>query len=136
MHILTQARLLQVTEWNFGLKLLLVIEQVSPSYAMLITVFYWAVLSTGDEEADNIMRHGGNLVVLLVNSMAGDVPFISYHIQFGILFGTLYLIFMWIYHAISGIWVYSALAIEEEDLGSLVYYAVLPILFILCFYVW
>lgn len=123
--------------WNFGLKLMLVLEQTVPTSALFLTLFYWAALydpETEDVSGSNLMKHGINVVVMLCSFFLSNIPFISYHIQFTVLFLTAYCVFMWIYAEATGVWSYSVMDYSEST--SLLYYVLVPILLVICFYIW
>ena len=128
---------MQDLEWNFGLKIFLLLEQTSPTCSMLLTLFYWSVLyDPADLDADNVLRHGGNVAVLLVNSFASQAPFVSYHVIATMIVAVTYTLFQWAYFGISGNWVYQSLGINTESMGAMLYYAALPVLFTISFYLW
>lgn len=52
-------------------------------------------------------------------------------LQVSVLYGTVYLIFHWILHAATGIWVYAVL--DWLQASSLMFYAALPVLLLLAF---
>lgn len=43
-------------------------------------MFYWAALAgSGNRQADNIMKHGTNNILILLDIVLSRVPFVSYH---------------------------------------------------------
>ena len=116
------------------MKLLVVLDQTIPTNALFLTLFYWAVLRTGEKDLDNFMRHGINVFWMFVNVCISRIPFVSYHLIAPIFIAGLYCFFMWIYHAFSHLWPYEALA--PEDAFCLIYYVAVPVLLVVCFYVW
>ena len=59
---------------------LLSVETVAAS-TLFLTVFYWVALAGGRVTGDNIMKHGANNGVILVDILLSRVPFASYHFQ-------------------------------------------------------
>ena len=46
----------------------------------VLQVFYWAALSgDGNRRADNIMKHGTNNILILLDVLLSRNPFLSYH---------------------------------------------------------
>jgi hypothetical protein len=46
-------------------------------------------------EIDNLLKHGVNNFVLLLEVFLCRTPFVSYHFQAILLYGTCYTVFMW-----------------------------------------
>ncbi len=45
-------------------------------------VFYWAALAgNGNRRVDNILKHGTNNALILLDIVLSRVPFVSYHFQ-------------------------------------------------------
>ena len=116
------------------MKLFVILDQTVPTIALFLSLFYWAVLRDGDMDLDNFMRHGINVFWMFVNVCISRIPFVSYHLIAPILIVGIYCFFMWIYHALSNVWTYEALA--PEDAFSVVYYVAVPVLLVVCFYIW
>lgn len=50
----------------------------------VLQVFYWAALSgDGNRRADNIMKHGTNNILILLDVLLSRNPFLSYHFWVG-----------------------------------------------------
>lgn len=119
--------------WEFMEKALVIVYVTVASNAIFLTAFYWMVIYDGETpEADNIFRHGINVVILLVELVLSRIPIVSYHLQVPFAFATVYAVFMWIYRGASGDWVYEAM--DWSKTSSIFYYIVLPILIVLAFY--
>jgi hypothetical protein len=51
---------------------------------VVLQVFYWAALSgDGNTRADNIMKHGTNNILILLDVLLSRNPFLSYHFWVG-----------------------------------------------------
>jgi hypothetical protein len=49
-----------------------------------LQVFYWAALAgDGNRSADNIMKHGTNNILILLDVVLSRAPFLSYHFWVG-----------------------------------------------------
>lgn len=120
-------------EWSVFDKVLIAgYASVAPA-SLALTAFYWAVLYDGDTlSADNPIKHGGSSVLLIFEAFFSRLPIVSYHIQFVISYGTLYLAFMWIYWGVTDYWFYEALD-WTESATAIVYYIALPLLLVIMF---
>lgn len=121
-------------EWNIGIKLMLLLDQTVPSCALFLSLFYWGAVYSGTADAGNIMKHGINVLVMVTTFLLSQTPVVSYHFQAMILYVTVYVAFMWIFAATTDIWPYEVLDLAESS--SVVYYAIVPVLSVVCFYFW
>jgi hypothetical protein len=100
--------------------------------SMALTVFYWATLYDGSViYIDNVMRHGGSLILLLVELLITRIPVFSFAFHSVIIYPSVYCVFMWLYYAGSNNWVYSSL-----DFGMVLspaYYLALLVLLLISF---
>ena len=85
-------------------------------------------------EVDNVLKHGANVIVILLDVLLCRTPFITYHFQACLLYGTLYTLFMWSYHAASLHWVYYILDWTKPE--ALLLYALNPLFLFASFAAW
>ncbi|PSC75714.1 rolling stone [Micractinium conductrix] len=122
-------------EWGLLAKAHLLAAEVACSAELFLAGFYWALLYDGDNDGPmgtNLMVHGLNLIFMLADVALSRLPFVSYHFQAVLLYGTTYQVFMWIYYGATGIWAYSTL--DWAKPSSLLYYLLLPCLLALAFF--
>eukprot|EP00775_Hariotina_reticulata_P008858 gene8858-9037_t len=80
---------------------------------------------------DNPFKHGVSAVLLLLDFGLSATPVVSYHVQVVIAYGSVYLVFLWLYYAGSGQWVYRAL--DWSHAMSPAFYLATPLLLIVGF---
>ena len=67
---------------------------------MALTVFYWATLYDGSMvNSDNVMRHGGSMILLLFELWITRIPIFSFAFHSVIFYPSVYCVFMWLYYA-------------------------------------
>lgn len=122
--------------WPLLAKVHLLSTEVACASELFLTAFYWALLHSGSEDdlATNLMVHGINNVFMLADVALSHLPFVSYHFQAVLLYGTAYLTFMWIRFGVSGEWTYSTL--DWSKSASLAFYLLLPCLLALAFFLY
>eukprot|EP00210_Caulerpa_lentillifera_P009454 g9014.t1 len=122
------------TQWAFIHKVYVMTFVTVCSSSIFLSIFYWTVLYDGSNvKLDDAMRHGINVLLLLIDLLMSRIPIISYHFQVSLLYGSLYVAFMWIYMAVSGHWIYSTLDWEKNT--AVIYYVTIPFLLILSLFI-
>mmetsp|Transcript_3462 Transcript_3462/g.10065 ORF Transcript_3462/g.10065 Transcript_3462/m.10065 type:complete len:329 (-) Transcript_3462:574-1560(-) len=123
-------------QWTCMEAVYLLLAATSATSSLLVPVIYWAALSDGSStNISNLMKHGLNNVMVLGEVLLSRIPFVSYHFQVSLIYGTLYLIFMWaIWLPVENYWVYDVF--DWSSWRSLGYYALLPIALCIAFLVW
>ncbi|KAK9863686.1 hypothetical protein WJX84_006530 [Apatococcus fuscideae] len=102
---------------------------------LFLSVFFWLLIyKKGPVAYDNALKHGVNNLVILGDILISRVQFISYHFQVVLWYGTVYLIFMWIYHDASSHWVYDVL--DWTKPWAVPLYLPLPLLLFAAFMFW
>lgn len=110
--------------------------QTATSAAFCVSLWYWvglvAVAKTlfDKRDASTYQAHAGNTLVALLQVVLTRLPFVSYHFQLLLWWGSLYLIFLWIFGASSGIWRYGLNVQWSRSAGAVV---LLPVI---CFVTW
>lgn len=123
-------------KWTAVEAFYLLVFETSAASALFLTVFYWVALAgDGGVSADNLLKHGVNNVMILLDVMLSRVPFLSYHFHVALIYGTVYLIFMWaVWLPVENYWVYSVF--DWSRWRSLGAYAVLPVALFVSWLVW
>jgi hypothetical protein len=79
--------------------------------AFFLDVYYWVilVLLQGFEVAlpATVLKHAGNLGFALAEVLLTRLPIVSVHFSATLLYGTSYLLFLYIYGNVSGTWRYG-----------------------------
>ena len=120
----------------------LVLTAVVTPASIFLSAFFWGVLyphiaagGGGAPPTHMILEHGGNVALLLTDAVISRVPVVSYHFQGMIVYGSIYVIFMWIWHgARGGDWIYQTFDWHRPHAAAA--YAVLPFLLAAAFGVW
>jgi len=114
----------------------LLTSQTVATATVFLSFFYWTFLFSPSApiEIDNLLKHGVNNVVLLLEVFLCRTPFISYHFQAVLLYGTVYTVFMWIYHGASSKWVYWVLDWSKPT--ATVLYLLNPFFLVTAFLFW
>ena len=68
-------------QWTLLEKVFCLLFQTVASATLFLTVFYWSFLANGNRDADNLMRHGFNNVMIAMEIVLSRMPFVSYHYQ-------------------------------------------------------
>uniref|UniRef100_A0A383V6P8 SET domain-containing protein n=1 Tax=Tetradesmus obliquus TaxID=3088 RepID=A0A383V6P8_TETOB len=103
--------------------------------SIMLTIFYWVAdyVPGSSIRLDNPFKHGVSAGLLLLDLALSRAPLVSYHLQVVVGCGSIYMVFLWIYRTVSGVWVYRAL--DWAKPLAPVYYTALPLLLILAFVV-
>ncbi|KAI8472734.1 MAG: hypothetical protein J3K34DRAFT_519450 [Monoraphidium minutum] len=131
-HPLTRPR----EEWDWLSVSHCLVMQTATSAAFCVAVWFWVGLvgvageAVDTSDASTLMAHAGNVGIALLQVLLTRLPFVSYHFQLLLLWGTLYLIFLWIFGASSGIWRYGLNIQSGRAAGAV---ALLPAV---CFLTW
>ncbi|CAK0756813.1 hypothetical protein CVIRNUC_002486 [Coccomyxa viridis] len=122
--------------WTPLLKTYCIASETNAVSTLFLSAFFWAFLSgePGAMAVDNILKHGVNNGFILLDIFFSKQPFVSYHFQVTLWYGSLYLVFMFIYYGASSEWVYWVL--DWDRPSALVLYALLPLLLFAAFCVW
>ena len=113
--------------YSFLDKAFVIVSVTTSSCAVFLTGFYWLVLYVESDgmRADNVMRHGGNVVVIWLEYLLSRTPVCGYWIQPVVLYMTAYAVFLWVHAGVGSGWVYSAMDFNEPR--AVCYYLALPI---------
>ncbi|KAI3424196.1 hypothetical protein D9Q98_009552 [Chlorella vulgaris] len=122
--------------WSLLAKVHLLSVEVAYPAELFLTVFYWAALAeySSSPLGSTLMVHGINNVFMLADVVLSGIPFVSYHFQLLLLYGTVYLVFVWIYFGASGVWVYSIL--DWSRSRNFFVYLVLPGMLAIAFWLY
>lgn len=71
-------------------------------FACMISVFYWIFLYKGEIDVANVLKHGTNSLVLIVDLCVGKHPGRVYNFLYMIVVDILYLLFTLIYQTLGG----------------------------------
>ncbi|KAK9808471.1 hypothetical protein WJX73_009871 [Symbiochloris irregularis] len=123
-----------VTNWSLLAVTYCLVAEVNATATLFLSIFYWAIIFRGNPAPDNILKHGVNNAMILADICLTRVPFHSYHFQVVLWYGSVYLVFMWIYHGASTYWVYEVLD-WSKPIAAL-FYLLLPLLLLICAFVW
>lgn len=117
-------------QWTLLQKSVAVLLQVVTIASITLTVYYVSII-----RGNLSLPHGGVALMLLVEVLLSRAPFVSYHVQATMIYGTIYLVVMWAYVAIdpSDFWMYESL--NWHDPVSAAFYSVLPGLILISFFV-
>eukprot|EP00884_Botryococcus_braunii_P018344 jgi/Botrbrau1/5193/Bobra.0172s0061.1 len=122
-------------QWDLMSVSYMLLSQVVPVAVLFLSCFFWAIADfQRGIHADDIMKHSVINVVIFFDLFMSRTPLVSYHFEITVAYGSLYAIFMWIYHAASGHWVYQALDLSHP-LAPVLYF-MLPVLLFASFLVW
>eukprot|EP00198_Chlamydomonas_reinhardtii_P006700 XP_001696036.1 predicted protein [Chlamydomonas reinhardtii] len=102
--------------------------QTAVNAAFFLDVYYWVVLvliqdNTVEGPATQL-KHGGNLGIALLEVLLTRMPIVSVHFQATLAYGTCYMVFLWIYGSVSGIWRYS---LNWKTTSTVIMHAAVPI---------
>lgn len=124
------------SKWGIASVTYLFMTEITASSTLFLSFFYWTFLFSPKAplQIDNLLKHGVNNVVLLLEALLCRTPFVSYHYQAVLLYGTVYTLFMWIYHAASLHWVYWVLDWSKPTAIGL--YLLNPIFLCAAFFFW
>ncbi|BDA46508.1 hypothetical protein COCOBI_08-6020 [Coccomyxa sp. Obi] len=121
--------------WSVVLKLYCLISECNAASTLFLSAFFWGFVARQEDVAiDNLLKHGVNNFFILLDVVFSRVPFVSYHYQVILIYGTVYLVFMFIYHGASTEWVYSVL--DWDKPSSLGLYVFLPLALFIAFVIW
>ncbi|KAK9818034.1 hypothetical protein WJX72_006010 [[Myrmecia] bisecta] len=124
-----------LSKWTILDKAYCFVAETNVAATLFLSGFYWAFLYKGGPVAvDNVLKHGTNNIFTLLDVCMSRLPFVSYHYQVLLWYGTLYISFMWIYFGDSERWVYDVL--DWNKSSSLVLYLLLPIFIFAAFLIW
>eukprot|EP01024_Parvocaulis_polyphysoides_P023915 TRINITY_DN2201_c0_g1_i1.p1 TRINITY_DN2201_c0_g1~~TRINITY_DN2201_c0_g1_i1.p1 ORF type:complete len:334 (-),score=23.24 TRINITY_DN2201_c0_g1_i1:501-1502(-) len=107
-------------------KIFMMLGAVSLPCTLFLTVFYWTFIFDGSFQFNDFMYHGLNTIILLVDLVIVRRPMISSHIIFAFCYSYLYLVFMWVFAAFTGDWIYGVL--DWSDASGVIMEMMLPIL--------
>lgn len=101
--------------WRWYHRFFHVLYTTMSSAALMLTIFYWALLYDPDEpefdnfgmRAKNVMVHGLNSAIFLVDVMLTNVPVASYHVALIASYLGIYEVYMWLDFAVSRDWTYN-----------------------------
>jgi len=99
------------------------LEIIAPA-AFFLDIVYWVFLFSGTDLFYTITAHAMNSLFLIVELILDRSEFVWIHGSFVVVFGILYMFFMWIYYAAYGVWIYAFL--DWYDTLAPVYYIFLP----------
>jgi len=119
--------------WRAVHKIHLLLFEMVAAASITLTVFFWAAVYKKENKMllEYPVKHGVSALLLLVEVFVSRVPLVSYHVQVPVLYGTVYLIFMWLYETGTQKWIYKAL--NWESAISIAFYIALPLLLILSY---
>ena len=120
----------------------LVLTAVVTPASIFLSAFFWVALyphiaatSGGAPPPTHmVLEHGGNVALLLADAVISRVPVVSYHFQGVIVYGSIYVIFMWIWHGVREDWIYQTFDWHRPLAAAA--YAVLPFLLAAAFALW
>ena len=101
--------------YSFLDKAFVTVSVATSSCAVFLTGFYWLVLYVESDgvKADNVMRHGGNVVVIWLEYLLSRTPVCGYWILPVMLYMSAYAMFLWVHVWVGYGWVYSAMDFNE-----------------------
>ncbi|EIE23835.1 hypothetical protein COCSUDRAFT_62367 [Coccomyxa subellipsoidea C-169] len=121
--------------WSVVLKLYCLVSETNAAATLFLSAFFWGfVAKKSDIAIDNLLKHGINNGFILMDVLFSRVPFVSYHYQVLLIYGTVYLVFMFIYYGASTEWVYVVL--DWDKPASLGLYVFLPFALFISFVIW
>jgi len=124
------------------------VELVNTQFVVLVFwALLWPLLSAGDDPGGeespgdtiaggflNLSVHGLNMVFMLVDLFAGKLTLLPLHMWHGFVYAWLYLAWHFVWHALTGVWIYPILDTDlEVNPAAPVFYVAIPGMWLLLF---
>eukprot|EP00898_Chlorokybus_atmophyticus_P004619 jgi/Chlat1/5158/Chrsp33S05148 len=118
----------------------LVLQQVCMTMVLFVDIVTWCVLYPKARAEGHgyvfinylsLNQHAANAVFMLVEVVATDLPFLSHHFAYVLLWSCSYTVFQWAYHASGGSWQYFFMDLYTP--AAPLWYLALLFLNLVCF---